>query len=163
MAKENNKDITYDIVQHIGTITTKNSGWNIELNIISWNGQTPKFDIRAWSEDHEHMARGITLYGDEMKKLNDIYRSYKNQKTVDDAKAEKAELREKYANSRKPYPNDAELSHDTDAVINDEVNNEEADTGEYASEESSENEVTASQVAEAAAGEYAEITEATPF
>lgn len=42
------------------------------VNLVSWNEGTPKFDIRDWSPDHEHMSRGITLSADEMKSLKDI-------------------------------------------------------------------------------------------
>lgn len=76
MAK--NDKILFEIKEHIGTISNNQSGWDKELNIISWNGQnTPKFDIRAWNEDHTHMARGITLYSDEMQALVDLYSDWK--------------------------------------------------------------------------------------
>lgn len=76
MAK--NDKILFEIKEHIGTISNNQSGWDKELNIISWNGQnTPKFDVRAWNEDHTHMARGITLYSDEMQALVDLYSDWK--------------------------------------------------------------------------------------
>jgi hypothetical protein len=71
------------------------------LNIVSWSGNTPKFDLRDWSEDHEHCGRGITLFVDEIKSLVDVFLRYQNQKTVEDAKAERAERRERYENSRR--------------------------------------------------------------
>lgn len=59
-----NSDITYDIKEHIGVIKTFNTGWQKELNIVSWNGGNPKYDIREWDMDHTHMTRGITLFPD---------------------------------------------------------------------------------------------------
>lgn len=47
-----NSDITYDIKEHIGVIKTFNTGWQKELNIVSWNGGNPKYDIREWDMDH---------------------------------------------------------------------------------------------------------------
>ena len=60
---DKNEKILFEIKEHIGTISSNTNGWDKEINIVSWNGQkTPKFDIRAWNEDHTHMARGITLF-----------------------------------------------------------------------------------------------------
>lgn len=81
MAK--NDKILFEVKEHIGIISNNKNGWDKELNIISWNGQnTPKFDIRAWNEDHTHMARGITLFSDEMQALMDLYSDWKKKKGV---------------------------------------------------------------------------------
>lgn len=42
-------------------ISTSKKGWNKELNLISWNGREPKYDIREWSPEHDKMGKGITL------------------------------------------------------------------------------------------------------
>lgn len=52
---------TYEIIKHVGVITEHESGWKKELNIVSWNGNPPRFDIRDWNPTHEHMSKGITL------------------------------------------------------------------------------------------------------
>ena len=36
-------------------------GYQMEVNLISWNGGQPKIDIRPWSEDGERCGKGITL------------------------------------------------------------------------------------------------------
>lgn len=59
------REVRFDIIEHIGVLAMHSTGWRKELNIISWNGGTPKFDIRDWDSDHEHMSRGITLHTDE--------------------------------------------------------------------------------------------------
>ncbi len=85
MAK--NDKILFEIKEHVGVISDNQNGWDKELNIISWNGQsTPKFDIRAWNEDHTHMARGITLYSDEMQALVQLYSDWKRRSSGKDEK-----------------------------------------------------------------------------
>ena len=44
-------------------------GWNKELNLISWNGRDPKYDIRDWAPDHEKMGKGVTLSAEEFEAL----------------------------------------------------------------------------------------------
>lgn len=54
-------NIMFEIVDHLGVLSTDQNGWRKELNIVKWNGGEPRYDIRSWSEDHELMTRGITL------------------------------------------------------------------------------------------------------
>lgn len=65
--KDFNRDISFDIVEKIGVIASYSTGWNKELNLVSWNGAVPKYDIRDWSPDHSHMSRGVTLHEKEMR------------------------------------------------------------------------------------------------
>ena len=65
-------DITFDIVKKYGVISEEKGGWRKELNLVSWNGRTPKLDIRDWSPDHEKMGKGITLTKDEAAKLVEL-------------------------------------------------------------------------------------------
>lgn len=55
------KEIKHEIINQIGVISTSSSGWNTELNRVSWNGNEPKYDLRSWSPDHSKMGKGITL------------------------------------------------------------------------------------------------------
>ncbi len=72
------KDISYEIKEHLGILSSGEKGWGKELNIICWNdSNVPKFDIRAWDKNHEHMTRGITLFGDEMNTLINLYTRWK--------------------------------------------------------------------------------------
>ena len=69
-AKEkNDSGIEYKIISNIGILAEYSSGWKKELNIVVWNNNQPKFDIRDWSEDHTHMSRGVTLHEAEALKL----------------------------------------------------------------------------------------------
>ena len=63
------REINFEIVKDIGVIAEGSRGWNRELNLISWNGRAPKYDIRDWSQDHEKMGKGITLTEDELRTL----------------------------------------------------------------------------------------------
>ena len=42
-------------------LSQNDSGWEKELNIVNWNGQGGKFDIREWNPEHDKMSKGITL------------------------------------------------------------------------------------------------------
>ncbi len=65
-------DIKYEIVEEIGILSETAKGWRKELNMISWNGAAPKYDIRDWAPDHEKMGKGITLTKEEAEKLKDL-------------------------------------------------------------------------------------------
>lgn len=65
-------DIRLEIKETTGVLSESPKGWKKELNIISWNDNTPKFDIRDWAPEHEKMGKGITLTNEELKKLRDI-------------------------------------------------------------------------------------------
>ncbi len=66
------KDLKYEIINQIGVISTSASGWNTELNRVSWNGAEPKYDLRSWSPDHSKMGKGITLSESELTALADL-------------------------------------------------------------------------------------------
>jgi hypothetical protein len=65
-------DISFDIVKHFGVISEEKGGWKKELNMVSWNGRTPKFDLRDWAPGHEKMGKGVTLDKDEAAKLAEL-------------------------------------------------------------------------------------------
>lgn len=62
-------DIKYEIIQTIGVLSENTRGWKKELNLISWNGGKPKYDIRDWAPEHEKMGKGVTLTEEEMHAL----------------------------------------------------------------------------------------------
>ena len=69
---EKMSEIQFEIKQHLGVLSESPKGWHKELNLVSWNGKAPKFDLRDWSPEHEKMGKGITLTNEEMKKLQEI-------------------------------------------------------------------------------------------
>ena len=65
-------DFQYEIIEEIGVLSTSQKGWHKELNRISWNGGSPKYDIRDWAPNHEKMGKGVTLTDEEMDALKNI-------------------------------------------------------------------------------------------
>lgn len=61
-----NQELKFEIINQIGVISTSASGWSVELNRVSWNGNEPKYDVRSWSADHTKMGKGITLSEEEL-------------------------------------------------------------------------------------------------
>lgn len=65
-------DIKFEIKETIGTISESPKGWTKQLNLISWNGKVPKYDLRDWAPGHEKMGKGFTLTAEELKELRDL-------------------------------------------------------------------------------------------
>jgi hypothetical protein len=65
-------EISFDIVKHFGVISEEKTGWKKELNLVSWNGRSPKLDLRDWATGHEKMGKGVTLTKDEAEKLIEL-------------------------------------------------------------------------------------------
>ncbi len=65
-------DIKYEIIEEIGVLSENSRGWRKELNLVSWNGAAPKYDLRDWAPDHEKMGKGITMTADEAKVLKGL-------------------------------------------------------------------------------------------
>jgi hypothetical protein len=65
-------EIKFEIKETVGAISQSQKGWNKELNLISWNGKEPKFDLRDWAPDHEKMGKGVTLTVEELRALRDL-------------------------------------------------------------------------------------------
>lgn len=65
-------EIKYEIIKNIGVLSTSASGWAKELNLISWNGRDPKYDLRDWSPDREKMGKGVTLSKEELSALKEL-------------------------------------------------------------------------------------------
>lgn len=68
-------DIKFEIEHHIGVLSESAKGWRKELNLISWNGRDPKYDIREWAPEHEKMGKGTTLSNEEVEKLYDLLKN----------------------------------------------------------------------------------------
>jgi len=68
-------DIQFDIVKHFGVVSEEKGGWKKELNLVSWNGRSPKLDVRDWSPGHEKMGKGITLTHDEAAALAELLKA----------------------------------------------------------------------------------------
>jgi len=65
-------EFKYTINTTIGTLTEEN-GWRFELNLVSWNGRKPVYDLRKWHYDDydevDKMSKGTTMTEAELKAL----------------------------------------------------------------------------------------------
>ncbi|MDT2748116.1 YdbC family protein [Vagococcus fluvialis] len=59
------QEFSYEIEEEIAVLSENPKGWTKELNLVSWNGRPPKFDLRDWAPGHEKMGKGITLSNEE--------------------------------------------------------------------------------------------------
>lgn len=66
------KEFDFTIVDELGVLSASPKGWTKELNLISWNGREPKYDIRDWAPEHAKMGKGVTLSEEEMGALKKL-------------------------------------------------------------------------------------------
>lgn len=62
----------FEIIQNIAVLSTEKSGWTKEINLVSYNGAPPKYDIRTWDPNHEKMGKGITFTKEELTQLESV-------------------------------------------------------------------------------------------
>jgi len=55
---ETQSKIAFEIVQTIGTISESGT-WKKELNIVQWDDNIAKYDIRAWNADRTKSGKGV--------------------------------------------------------------------------------------------------------
>ena len=58
-------EFEYEIIETIAVLSRSPKGWTKEINIISWNGREPKYDIGEWAPDRAKMGKGITISKEE--------------------------------------------------------------------------------------------------
>ncbi len=66
------EEVKYEIIESFGVLSTTPSGWSKELNLISWNGGEPKYDVRQWAPDHAKMGKGVSLSREEAEELKQL-------------------------------------------------------------------------------------------
>ena len=66
------KEFKFEILAELGGIYESNKGWRKEHNVVSFNGNAPKYDLREWAPNHEKMGKGITLTETELEALKKI-------------------------------------------------------------------------------------------
>ncbi|RSL29070.1 hypothetical protein D7Z54_33190 [Salibacterium salarium] len=69
-------EIKYEIIETVGTLSKSPKGWTKELNLISWNGRDPKYDLRDWAPDREKMGKGVTLTKEEVLTLKELLHTF---------------------------------------------------------------------------------------
>lgn len=58
---DGDREVTFEITEHLGVIAAYSTGWKKELNIVSWNGGAPKYDIRDW-DPNTNICREVLLF-----------------------------------------------------------------------------------------------------
>lgn len=64
-------DFTYKIEKEIATIAEYRDGTALKLNLISYRGAQPKYDLRKWDTSTGRMLKGITFTAEEKTKIID--------------------------------------------------------------------------------------------
>ena len=72
----NRADFTFNIVQHIATLSDNDATWPLELNLVSFNDDPVKYDLRKWNKRHDRMSKGISMTEDELKNLMQVLSKY---------------------------------------------------------------------------------------
>ena len=71
-------EFSYEIIRQIGIISESPKGWHKELNLVSWNGRDPKYDLRDWAPDHQKMGKGLSMTRDELDSLANLISNIDN-------------------------------------------------------------------------------------
>ena len=70
-------EFKFEIIKEMGVVlSTNRSGWNREINLVSWNGAAPKLDIRDWSPEHDKMGKGLSMTSEEVAILKEFLENY---------------------------------------------------------------------------------------
>lgn len=67
--KMSEKSVTCEIVETIAVLSENDKGFTKEINLVSWNGAEPKYDIRTWHPGRVKCGKGITLTIEETRSL----------------------------------------------------------------------------------------------
>lgn len=68
-------EFKFEIVEKIGVLSQKESGWTKELNLVAFNNFPAKYDIREWDPDHQKMSKGISLSKEELLELKELLKN----------------------------------------------------------------------------------------
>ena len=91
------EEFTFIIKEHLGVLATFTTGWKKEVNVVEWNGNAGKIDVRDWSPSHEKMSKGITLHKEEAKKLfEELIQKFPNSSRAATAKKRISEMGMQY-------------------------------------------------------------------
>lgn len=60
--------MTMNVIKKIAVISDEDKGYRKELNLVSWNGREPKYDLRNWSPEGQAL-KGLTMSEKEAKEL----------------------------------------------------------------------------------------------
>lgn len=58
-------ELKYEILETLVNFPEQ-KGYHLELNLIKWGDNDPKYDLRRWNDDRTKMTKGITLSKEEL-------------------------------------------------------------------------------------------------
>ena len=64
------------IIKHYGVVYETERGWRCEVNLISWNGNPPRLDIKEWDEDRKNCRKVSTFKPEAAPRLYDLIGMY---------------------------------------------------------------------------------------
>lgn len=64
-------DLKCEILETLVEFPGDGGKFHKELNLVQWGKNSPKYDLRGWSEDRAEMTKGITLTREELLFLKD--------------------------------------------------------------------------------------------
>ena len=65
-------EFKYEVKKTLGQLSGGRSGWCREVNMVSWNENPAKLDLRDWAPEHAKMSKGISLTYEEASILREI-------------------------------------------------------------------------------------------
>ncbi len=65
------REIKYEVIREIG-ILSENRTISVELNVVSWSDDDPKYDIRRWNKNSRTALKGIALSREEVEALFEL-------------------------------------------------------------------------------------------
>ncbi len=69
--------IKYRIDKELGIISQSEKGWTKELNLVSFNDNEAKYDLREWSPDKSRMGKGVRFTKEELVELRKLLEDIK--------------------------------------------------------------------------------------
>lgn len=68
-----------EIVEHLETLSkSEKSGWTKEFNLVSWNGDKPRLEVRSWSPDYSRAGKCEPFTAEEFERMISAYRNNPN-------------------------------------------------------------------------------------
>lgn len=64
-------NFNYEIIERIAVLS-QNGKWTKELNKISWNARSPKYDLRDWNHEDGKVGKGTTLTAEDLRNLKEV-------------------------------------------------------------------------------------------
>ena len=78
------RDFSWEVVKNLGNFSEGRENYSKELNVITWNGRPPVFDLRGWrigKDGIKHPLKGISMNKGDLIALRIVLRRLRQQTT----------------------------------------------------------------------------------